>query len=107
MMPLRRIVLATCLAQAIVLCFALVPVKILAYPATLDAPAIWLVFDPNTLWMSRRCISANDPMGCFQAIGELFQILKALSVRVVICLIGVTAGFLAFRQFSAHLNRTH
>ncbi len=106
-MPLRRIVLAVCLTQAIVLCFALVPIKVLAYPATLDAPAIWLVFDPNTLWMSRQCFSADDPLGCFQAIGELFQIFKALGVRVVICLIGVASGFLAFRQISAHLSRNH
>jgi len=107
MMPLRRIVLATCLAQAIVLCFALVPIKTLTFPATLDAPAIWLVFDANTFWMSRQCFSANDPLGCFQTIGEVFQIFKALGVRVVICLIGVTAGLLAFRKFSTHLSRNH
>ena len=104
-MRLHRVVAAACLIQALTVCFVLSPIKAIAYAATTDAPAVWWMLDPNTAWLSLRCFDAANPLTCFRTISEIFQLGKAIAIRIGICLFAVATGLLVFHRICTKLSQ--
>ena len=94
-------VVATCLLQAMVLCFLLVPIRVVAFPATPTGPALWLVLDYDGVRQSLQCLGTTDPGTCFQWVGNIFALGRTISVRLGICLLAVAAGVLTFCKITA------
>jgi hypothetical protein len=94
-------VVATCLLQALVLCFLLVPIRVVAFPATSTGPALWLVLDFDGVRQSLQCLGTSNPLACFQWVGDIFAFGRTISVRLGICLLAVAAGVLTFCKITA------
>tara|TARA_R110002126_G_scaffold205362_5_gene352722 strand:+ start:14266 stop:14586 length:321 start_codon:yes stop_codon:yes gene_type:complete len=104
-MRLHQCVAVICLIQALIMCFVLSPIKAVAYSAALNKPAAWWVFDPNTAWLSLSCFKSDNPLACFQTISEIFQLDKAMAIRIGICLVAVGTGLLIFHWLRTKLSR--
>lgn len=105
MTRLYQFVAAICLIQALTMCFVLSPIKAIAYSATMNAPAVWWVLDPDTAWQSLHCFNAENPITCFQTISEIFQLGRAIATRLVICLSATAIGLLMFQWVCFQLSR--
>lgn len=104
-MRLHHCVAVICLIQALTMCFVLSPIKAVAYSATLDAPAVWWVLDPNTAWLSLRCFKSANPLACFHTISEIFQLGMAMAIRIGICAVAAATGLLIFHRVCTKLSR--
>ena len=97
-MRLHYLVAAVCLIQAITMCFVLSPITVVVYPTSSEGPALWLILDPNTMRQSLRCFDAASPLTCLMKISDIFQLHRALSIRMGVCLVAVATGLLMFNR---------
>ena len=99
-MDARRLVAVGCLAHALVVCFVIVPIKALAFPAIGASPPVYVLLDPHVLWHGLQCMVAAITGNCSTTTQNLSGVFLSVTTRVGICICATVAGYWAVRWLS-------
>lgn len=103
-MDARCLIAVGCLAHALVVCFVIVPIKGIAFPAIGGSPTIWILLDPIVLWHGLYCAVAAITENCSNTALSMSGVFLSITTRFGICICATVSGYWAFHWLSSHHN---
>jgi hypothetical protein len=99
-MATRSLVAVACLVHAVVICFLIVPIKALGFPAIGVSPAVWVILDPLILWHGLPCALKAIIGSCSNTALNLSGVFISVTTRACICVCALISGCWAFEWLS-------